>query len=92
MYRQGEVLIIPVIKIKGTKLSHRVIAEGEILGHKHELTSGELYEHEGVMYLKAESETVLNHPEHKAIELPKGNYQIIIQREYDELQDRRVRD
>jgi len=32
------------------------------------------------------------HPEHKPLRLPKGSYLVVIQREYDEVRARRVRD
>lgn len=32
------------------------------------------------------------HPEHKPLSLPKGNYLVIVQREYDEEKARRIRD
>jgi len=32
------------------------------------------------------------HPEHKSLRLPKGSYLVVVQREYDEVRARRVRD
>lgn len=32
------------------------------------------------------------HPEHKPLRLPKGSYLVVVQREYDEVRARRVRD
>lgn len=84
-YRHGDVLISEVKEIKGKKLKHLVLAEGEVTGHAHRITEGEaeLYEHEGTLFLKVLSENAaLTHEEHKRIELPKGNYEIKIQREY----------
>lgn len=84
-YRHGDVLIQKVEKIKGKKLNHLTLAEGEVTGHSHRITAGdaELYEHEGVLFLHVESEeALLTHEEHKEIALPKGDYEITIQREY----------
>lgn len=67
------------------KLKHLTLAEGEVTGHAHRITDGEaeLYEHEGILYLRVKSESAsLTHEEHKTIELPKGDYEINIQREY----------
>jgi hypothetical protein len=87
MYRQGEVLIVPMQKgekIKGSLKANKVIAEGEAMGHLHELEQGELYESEGQMFLKADKPSVLKHPEHGQMTIPKGRYEIIIQQEYEE--------
>jgi len=84
-YRQGDVLIKPASEIKGNKLKHLTLAEGEVTGHAHKITEGEadLYEHEGTLFLRVKSKkATLTHEEHKKVELPKGDYQITIQREY----------
>lgn len=84
-YRHGDVLLVSVEKVKGKKLPHLTLAEGEVTGHAHRITEGEaeLYEENGVLFLHVESERAkLTHEEHKEIDLPRGNYQITIQREY----------
>ena len=96
-YRQGEVLIFGKSKdevkaryAKGWQKKHKpvkdnVIIEGEISGHKHEVTNGRLYESpdkKGVMVLEAGEGCVVTHPEHKPINVPKGVYEIDIQREF----------
>lgn len=85
-YRHGDVLISKTDQIKGKKLNHLTLAEGEVTGHAHRITEGdaELYEHEGTLFLKVVSEkALLTHEEHHPIELPKGDYEIKIQREYE---------
>jgi len=85
MYRQGE-LIFKKGEVCGKKLQHLIIAEGEATGHKHEVTVGEaeLYQDEkGVMCLRVQSdEAQVTHQDHNAVTLPKGDYEIIAQREY----------
>lgn len=84
-YRQGDVIIKKVDGIKGKMLKHLTLAEGEMTGHAHRITEGEaeLYEHEGTLFLKVKSDkATLTHEEHSRIELPKGDFQISIQREY----------
>jgi hypothetical protein len=85
--RQGDVLIIPSDKLaKGTKLPHLTLAEGEVTGHRHRISSGEagLYEREGVLYLRVISPTaILTHEEHVQVTIPQGNWEIRIQREYE---------
>ena len=87
-YRHGDVLVLSggAIPKAAKRLAHRVLAEGEVTGHKHQMTQGDatLYDHEGTLFLRVESETAtLTHEEHKPIVLPHGDYQIRIQREYE---------
>jgi len=85
MYRQGDVILIPAKKAGGRKLPHLILAEGEVTGHKHEVRKGnaELFEQDGVLYLRVNSKVAeLTHEEHKTISLPKGDYEVQIQREY----------
>jgi hypothetical protein len=84
-YRHGDVILIQCENIKGKKLKYLTLAEGEVTGHSHQITQGEaeLYESGGTLYLSIRSdEASLTHEEHKEIKLPKGNYEIQIQREY----------
>lgn len=85
MYQQGDVLIKKVSGVKGKKLSHRVLAEGESTGHKHVVTigDGDLYEDNGVLYLHCETECTVTHEEHGPVTIPAGDYEIGIVREYD---------
>jgi hypothetical protein len=85
--RQGDVLIIPSNEpaITGSKLPHLTLAEGEVTGHRHRISNGEaeLFERDGVLYLKVLSDTaILTHEEHAQVTIPQGNWEIKIQREY----------
>lgn len=84
--QQGDVLIKSTKIIKGEKLNHLTLAKGEATGHHHTITEGEaeLYEDNGVLYLHVESEkATLTHQEHKTVEIPKGDWEIGIVKEYD---------
>jgi len=84
--QQGDVLIKRTNVLKGKKLNHLTLAKGESTGHHHTITEGdaELYEHEGTLYLKVNSEeATLTHQEHDTVVIPKGDYQIDVVREYD---------
>jgi len=90
MLQQGDVLLKKVTGIKGKKLDHLTLAQGEKTGHHHTITEGdaELYEENGVLYLRVKSDSAtLTHQEHLPIEIEKGDYQIGIVREYDHLSD-----
>jgi len=85
MLQQGDVIIKKGV-VKGKKLKHLTLAKGEKTGHHHTITQGdaELYEHKGTLFLKVLSEkATLTHQEHKLIEIPQGDYEIGIVREYD---------
>lgn len=84
--RQGDVIVLPVEELSGQKLPHLTLAEGEVTGHKHCISEGlaELYEKDGTFYLRVLSDTAtLTHEEHRAIQIPQGNWTIRIQREYE---------
>lgn len=90
VYRQGDVIIKVIdaeTKGEAKLLPHLTLAEGEATGHRHRITKGmaELYQLTvGIMYLKVLSEfATLYHEEHEEIELPKGDYEVLIEREYD---------
>lgn len=84
-YQQGDVLIrkIEAIPANATKLDHKILAEGEATGHAHRASGAVLYEHEGVLYLRANSADTITHEEHATVKLPAGDYRIGIVREYD---------
>lgn len=106
-YRQGEVLIFGVQKEelknrypkgwqkKAKPRVDNVIIEGEISGHKHEVINGRMYESpdkKGIMILEAGEGCKVIHPEHKEIPVPKGVYEIDIQREYNGKDSNKVKD
>lgn len=84
--RQGDVILLPVEQIEGQNLSHLTLAEGEVTGHKHRISEGQaqLYEKEGILYLRVLSDTAtLSHEEHHALQIPQGSWMVRIQREYE---------
>ncbi len=95
--QQGDVIIAKVEKIRGKKLNHLTLAQGEKTGHHHTITEGdaELYEENGTLYLRVNSEkATLTHQEHNPITIEKGDYEIGIVQEYDHFAEeaRRVAD
>ncbi len=91
LYRQGDVLIRPLTKEIDVELKAKpdlVLAEGEVTGHAHRITKGEVSLQVnamiGLMILKVLSKNaVLSHEEHEDIMLPMGDYEIKQQREFD---------
>ena len=97
MFQQGDVVLVRVKEVKGKKLGHLTLAQGEVTGHNHTITEGEaeLYEQEGTLFLRVKSdEAILTHQEHGAVVLPQGDYKVNIIREYDHFAEeaRNVRD
>lgn len=84
--QQGDVILKRTTNLRGKKLNHLVLAEGEKTGHKHQIIEGdaELYEDNGTLYLRVNSDqAILAHEEHKHQVIEKGDYQIGIVQEYD---------
>jgi len=102
MKRQGELLIIKVDSFEGlelNKIEHRILAEGETTGHKHELNTGVLYRRvyswknrELFFEVPENKVAILSHPEHRELTFETGKYKVITQREYEERGNRWVRD
>jgi hypothetical protein len=101
MYRQGDVLVVPVkgiparAKPVGRDRGRIILAHGEATGHAHAIVSDEaelLAAGEG-RYLRVRGAgATLSHEEHRAIPLPPGEYRVVIQREYRPEGERRVLD
>jgi hypothetical protein len=104
-YRQGDVFIIRRDEDlpKGLKEVPRdkgrvVLAYGEVTGHAHAIEDRnvKLFRDpklaEMFMMVTGDAPAALEHEEHSRIDLPPGNYQIIIQREYSPEAIRNVAD
>src|SRR5471030_808714 len=103
MYRQGDVLVVPVKLIpNGLTLVNRekglvILAHGEVTGHAHAIKSEKaaLFRDLKLMevFMSVTDEPVaLEHEEHGTITIPPGNYRVIRQREYHPEEIRRVED
>ena len=102
MYRQGDVLFVPVSKIpEGKKRDPRkgesaVLVEGETTGHAHRcavLDAVDVLDCGKGLYLKVgDGGLSIVHEEHAPIMLPKGDYEVRRQREYSPEAIRNVQD
>ena len=99
--QQGDVIIRSIVKIpEGVNRVSKtargfILAEGEATGHAHVIEDDiEMYEKEGVLFIKIEKSVTVEHEEHKPIRLEKGNYEIGYVREYNFYKEdpRRVKD
>ena len=89
-YRQGDVSIMAAKRIpaKARKVKGElVLARGEVTGHAHRIVEGQAFLYRfatGMLYLRVLSEFAkLYHEEHEDVLLPKGDYEIRRQREFD---------
>ena len=99
IYRQGDVLIIPVTEIPVKKIKTKQIrlANGEVTGHHHSIFSngavGYADEEEGLAeFIDVNTEVEIQHQEHETIVLPPGKYRSVIQSEYTPSAVRNVAD
>ena len=86
-YRHGDVILRRVDSIpeKAQTKEGLTLALGEVTGHSHRITEGQaaLFGFNEKTYLRVQSEIAcLTHEEHKALKLPAGDYEILIQEEY----------
>lgn len=97
-YRHGDVLIesVSVLPPQRKKLSHTILAHGEVTGHSHriqERTNVQLFETSSDLYVEVFGDhATVTHEEHGPISLPKGFYRVWRQREYSPEEIRIVRD
>jgi len=94
MYRQGDVLVIPVKSIPKeaatqvpSEKGRVVLAHGEATGHHHSLLDRHvvMFRDDGMAraFIKVEKDTPLEHQEHDPINIPKGTYEVRRQVEAD---------
>ena len=104
MYRQGDVLIVPVkalpknLEPVDREQGRVVLAHGEVTGHAHAIKDQKaaLFRDTKLaaifMNVSADGPVALEHEEHATIHIPPGNYQVIRQREYSPEAIRNVAD
>lgn len=106
LFRQGDVLIRPVLKIPaGTTPVKRenglvILAHGEVTGHHHSIherdvelvTTQQADELRMWLTITASEPVALVHQEHDTIMLPPGHYEVRRQREYSPEALRQVQD
>ncbi len=98
MWRHGDVLIASVQTIPADARQRRdvTLARGEVTGHSHRVEApdtADLWQIDGQLFLRVVADSArIVHDEHKAITLPRGVYQVWMQREYSPEAIRPVRD
>jgi hypothetical protein len=87
-YRHGDLLICSITQIPdgAVKRANNVIIEGTATGHHHTLSGvvgTAIMELNDKVYISVPDSGAVTHEEHNTIVLPKGNYRVIFQNEYD---------
>jgi hypothetical protein len=93
MYRQGDVLIVPVDELPGGLVpgprdgGRLVLARGEATGHAHVITGPEVALYAAPddidrLFVEIVGRARVVHEEHAAITVPAGRYRVVRQREY----------
>ena len=93
-FRHGDLLIVKISSIpkSASPTSTNIIAVGEKTGHNHELNgSHRIYELDKYLYFEAKQDLEVKHPEHNTIQIPKGKYTIVHEREYNLLNNFEIR-
>ena len=93
MFRQGDVMLVPVKKIPRDLVEvpkeqgRIVLAHGEVTGHAHVIEGDALFlaadlDEMSQRFLRVEGECELVHDEHDTITVPAGAYEVRRQAEY----------
>ena len=95
-YRQGDVMLVRISQLpdSGLKEKDNILARGEVTGHHHELVGDvKTYTNSsGQQMVQVKKKAKLTHQEHGQIQIPKGSYEVRIQREYSPQANRQVMD
>lgn len=87
MFRQGDVLLVKIDKLpSGLKEKDKILAYGEVTGHRHQFSSEQVcvFENEQKQqFVDVQEDSPLLHEEHNIIQVPKGVYKVVLQREFD---------
>ena len=104
MFRQGDVLIIPVAQIPNDlqkvarEKGRLILAHGEATGHAHAIADkrAALFRDPKLMAIfmtvSGDAPVALEHDEHDTISVPPGSYRVVRQREYSPEAIRNVAD
>lgn len=88
IYRHGDVLLKQIKELPkdSKKLADKVLAYGEVTGHKHQFGDPSFvdrYRDDKKLYLQVYQPVPLNHEEHNTLIIDPGVYEQITEREYD---------
>ena len=93
IFRQGDLLISRVWEIPSNAIakSTNIIGEGEKTGHTHTLNGQhQIFEAAdyNAIYFEAKEEVSIEHPEHNTIQIPKGMYTVVHERQHNTFEQR----
>lgn len=86
-YQQGDVVLVKIPKVSGSKLTSKTIQEGEHTGHAHRIAdaNSSIYQTtDGARYLKVlRGGSSITHEEHDTTIIEEGDYEVRIVRQKD---------
>lgn len=93
-YRQGDVMLVKITKLPSKlKEKDKILALGEVTGHKHQFRSNQVQvfaDEQKQQFVKLHKPARLEHEEHQHLEIPKGVFKVVLQREFDILEGTRT--
>jgi len=85
--RHGDVGLLQIDKLpKNLKEKDKILAYGEVTGHHHRFETEQVQvfkDDSGQQFVDVKKPSNLIHEEHQCLQIPKGRYKIVIQREFD---------
>lgn len=92
-YGNGDLAIIPIKKLPDnlkTKVDG-ILEYGEVTGHAHQIQNNDtatvLIDSDNHKYIDAKQDTIIIHPDHPNIPIPRGFYMVARQREYNHYEE-----
>ena len=86
-FRQGDVGLLKIQEFpKGLNKKDNVLALGEVTGHSHRFESKQqlvFQDESGQQFVNLKQPQKLIHEEHAHLEIPKGKFKVVLQREFD---------
>ena len=94
-YHQGDIVLEPIGSIPDDAkfLRKNTVVYGEITGHAHVIEDAEIYEKDGIVYVRVITDNPMTHEDHPATEIiPQRDYRVRRQVEYFPDGSRQVKD
>lgn len=92
---QGDVILEPIKEIpkEAQFLRKGIVVFGEVTGHAHAIEDADIYETDGVLYVRVNTANPMTHPDHPSTEvIETGDRRVRIQTEYFPDGTRQVKD
>lgn len=89
--RQGDVALVMISDMPSNLIEKdKILALGETSGHKHQFVSPQVQvfaDRQGNQFVDVKERAMLQHEEHAHLQVPIGKFRVVLQREFDILND-----